>query len=194
MAILLYMAVSIVAIGVLGSESMSESKSPLQEVAAALHTPGIRTIVAIGASTAMLGVLLSQILGISRMMFAMGRRGDLPSFFQKIDNRYKAPLTGIIVTGIIILLITIVGSFEFIIRSASFTILLYYSITNIAALRQPSTEQLYGKTVPILGLIGCVAMAVSLPIEVVLSGIGLLSAGFLFRLLFHLVRSLSEKK
>ena len=105
------------------------------------------------------------------MMFAMGRRGDLPSFFQKIDNRYKAPLTGIIVTGIIILLITIVGSFEFIIRSASFTILLYYSITNIAALRQPSTEQLYGKTVPILGLIGCVAWLV-ITDEVVLSGIG----------------------
>lgn len=193
-AIFLYMAVSIVAIGVIGSESMSGSKSPLQEVAAALHTPGIEIVVAIGASTAMLGVLLSQILGISRMMLAMGRRGDLPSFFQKIHNRFKIPHIGIITTGFIILLITIAGSFEFIIRSASFTILLYYSITNIAALRQPRTEQLYGKAVPVLGLIGCVAMAASLPINVVLAGIGLLAAGFLFRMLLHLLRSLSAKQ
>ena len=38
--------------------------------------------VGLGASTAMLGVLLSQILGISRMMLAMGRRHDLPPVFQ----------------------------------------------------------------------------------------------------------------
>ena len=65
-AIILYAAVSIVAIGVIGTESMANSKSPLQLVANALSTPVISSVITIGASTAMLGVLLSQILGVSR--------------------------------------------------------------------------------------------------------------------------------
>lgn len=184
-SILLYAAVSVVAIGVIGAENMANSKSPLQMVAKSLTTPAINTVITIGASTAMLGVLLSQILGISRMMLAMGRRHDMPPVFQTIHNRYRVPHFGIVITGIIILLLTIFGTFEFIVRAATFTILLYYSITNIAALKQPRKEQIYGRIIPIFGLIGCLTMSVSLPFNVIISGIGLLIIGFMVRLLIH---------
>src|SRR5690554_3801222 len=75
-AILLYIVIAVVAIGVIGTESMAINSSPLQVVADALNAPGVSVIITIGASTAMLGVLLSQILGISRVMLAMGRRND----------------------------------------------------------------------------------------------------------------------
>lgn len=184
-AILLYAAVSIVAIGVIGTEAMADSTSPLHVVSEALATPGIKTIVALGASTAMLGVLLSQILGISRMMLAMGRRHDLPPAFQSIQPTYRVPHLGIIITGSIILLLTIAGSFDFIVRAATFTILLYYSITNIAALCQPRKEQTYGRMIPILGLIGCLTMSVSLPFIVIVTGVGLLLSGFIIRFVFQ---------
>lgn len=184
-AILLYAAISVVAIGVIGAESMANSKSPLQLVANALNTPAISTVITIGASTAMLGVLLSQILGVSRMMLAMGRRKDLPPIFQNIHKQFRVPYIGILITGAIILLLTVIGTFEFIVRSATFTILLYYSITNIAALRQPKKERMYGRVVPVLGLMGCLVMSVSLPLNVIVSGIGLLIAGFVLRFLFH---------
>lgn len=184
-SILLYAAVSVVAIGVIGAENMANSKYPLQMVAKSLTTPAINTVITIGASTAMLGVLLSQILGISRMMLAMGRRHDMPPVFQTIHNRYRVPHFGIVITGIIILLLTIFGTFEFIVRAATFTILLYYSITNIAALKQPRKEQIYGRIIPIFGLIGCLTMSVSLPFNVIISGIGLLIIGFMVRLLIH---------
>ena len=187
-AIIIYVSVSIVAIGVIGTEKMADSKSPLQIVANSLSSPAINTVVTIGASTAMLGVLLSQILGISRMMLAMGRRSDLPTIFQKIHHKYRVPHLGIMITGIIILLLTITGSFEFILRAAAFTILLYYSITNIAALKQPVKEQIYSKVIPVLGLAGCLSMSVSLPVNVILSGVGLLIAGFLFRFLLHKIK------
>ena len=184
-AIILYVAVSVVATGVIGTEKMAGSKSPLQVVTETLTTPAIKTVVTIGASTAMLGVLLSEILGISRMMLAMGRRNDLPPFFQAIHRKYKVPHIGILVTGAIILLLTIIGNFDFVVRAASFTILLYYSITNIAALKQPINEQIYGKAIPVLGLIGCVLMSVSLPLNVIITGVGLLLVGFLLRFLFR---------
>ncbi len=178
-AIVLYAVVSMVAIGVIGTGKMAESVSPLQVVAASLTTPYSETIITIGASTAMLGVLLSQILGISRVMLAMGRRKDLPSLFMAIHTRYQVPHFGIIITGAIILLLTYLGSFEFILRSAAFTILLYYSITNLAALKQPEKEQIYGRAIPVLGLLGCLAMSFSVPLSVILSGFGLLSFGLI---------------
>lgn len=184
-AIILYVAVSFVAIGVVGTDKMAATTSPLQVVGNALNTPAIGIIVTIGASTAMLGVLLSQILGISRMMFAMARRKDLPTLFQKIHSRHKVPHLGIIFTGLIILILTLTGSFNFIVRSATFSILLYYSITNIAAFRQERNQQRYSKIVPVLGLIGCLAMSISLPLNVILTGVILLLLGFILRLLLN---------
>lgn len=184
-AILLYSVISVVAIGVIGTQNMAGSTSPLQVVAEALNTPAISSIVAIGASTAMLGVLLSQILGISRVMLAMGRRNDLPPVFRSINEKYRVPHIGILITGLIILILTLIGSFEFIVRASTFTILLYYSITNIAAIKQPKKDRMYGKLIPILGLIGCLAMSASLPLYVILTGIGLLLTGLVIRFLYH---------
>jgi APA family basic amino acid/polyamine antiporter len=136
----------------------------------------------------MLGVLLSQILGISRMLLAMGRRRDLPAFFEKIHPRTSIPHYGILFTAVVMLLITLLGSFEFVVRAATFTILLYYGITNLAAIRQPREEQLYGRIIPVAGLAGCLAMSVSLPLNVIVSGILLLLTGFVVR---YLVKKLS---
>lgn len=184
-AIILYTAVSLIAIGAIGTEKMSASNSPLEVAAQAMNAPGVRTIVTIGASTAMLGVLLSQVLGISRMLLAMGRRKDMPPVFEAVHAQYRVPHAGILFTGFIILLMTILGRFEFIVRSASFTILLYYSITNIAAFKQPNKEQIYHRAISVSGLIGCLALSVSLPLNVIMSGIILLCAGFVIRFLSH---------
>lgn len=184
-AILLYLCVALVALGVLGYEQLASTKSPLQLVAEKLNTPGLNIIITLGASTAMLGVLLSQILGISRMLYAMGRKGDLPPLFSRIHQRTNVPHIGILFTGIVILLLVILGSFEFVVRAATFTILLYYGITNLAAIKQPTSQQLYGKIIPVLGLMGCVVMAFSLPSIVIISGVILLTFGFFAKLVFN---------
>lgn|SRR5690554_187891 len=188
-AIILYLVISIISIGTIGDAAMAQSKSPLQEVANVLHTPAISVILTIGASTAMLGVLLSQILGISRVMLAMGRRNDLPPFFQDIHHRFRVPHVGVLITGCIIFLLTLLGTFEFIVRSATFTILLYYSITNLAALKQPKDEVMYGKVIPTLGLIGCLVMSISLPFTVITSGIVILILGFGLRFIIRKVKN-----
>ncbi|MEP6261847.1 MAG: amino acid permease [Gillisia sp.] len=184
-AIILYLFVSFTAIGVLGAEAMAGSKSPLQQVANSLSNPGVRIIITLGASTAMLGVLLSQILGISRMMLAMGRRKDLFPVFKQVHRKHQIPHFGIFITGILIAVLTYFGSFEFILASAAFSILLYYSITNIAALKQPLEERRYGRAVPIFGLTGCLTMAFSLDFLVIFSGLSLLLIGFIIRWLLH---------
>lgn len=187
-AIVLYAAVSVITVGVIGAPAMSATSSPLQQAANAMQAPGMSVVITLGASTAMLGVLLSQILGISRMLLAMGRRNDLPHFFELIHKKTYVPHVAILFTSVIILLITIFGSFEFVVRTATFTILLYYSIANAAAIRQPLAEQIYGRIIPWLGLAGCIAMSVSLPFIVILSGFGLLLAGFALRFFLRIIK------
>lgn len=97
--------------------------------------------IGVGATTAMLGVLLSQILGISRMLFAMSRRQDLPRFFSAIHPRYDVPHVGIFFSSAIIILLSLSGSLKMIVSAAAFTILLYYGLTNIAALRLPKENR-----------------------------------------------------
>lgn len=184
-AVILYGLVSVTAVGVIGFEAMGQSTSPLQLVAIELQTPLIQTIIALGACTAMLGVLLSQILGISRMFFAMGRNNDFFPVFQKTDVKRKVPVVAILFTAAVIVLLTYFGTFTFVLASAAFTILLYYSITNIVALKQDKKDRMYPDWVPVLGLAGCLAMAASLNLNVILSGIALLVSGFLFRWVLH---------
>ena len=53
----------------------------------ALAEPPWSSIVAVGAVTAMLGVLLNLILGLSRVWLAMGRRSDMPPRLADLDRR-----------------------------------------------------------------------------------------------------------
>lgn len=184
-AIVLYAAIVFIATGIVGVEKLSNNHSPLQVAADALNSPSVSVMITIGASMAMLGVLLSQILGVSRVMLAMGRRGDLPPVFKLVHKKFHVPHIGILITGAIILILVLVGSLEFIVRSATFTILLYYGITNAAAIRQPKNEKLYPKIIPWLGLMGCVLMSFSLPLLVMTTGVGLLLVGFVLRMIIH---------
>lgn len=66
-AILLYAAVAFVAAGAVGADAMSGSAAPLQVAAAASGGSWLPVVVSVGGVTAMLGVILSQLLGLSRV-------------------------------------------------------------------------------------------------------------------------------
>jgi basic amino acid/polyamine antiporter, APA family len=160
---------------------MADTASPLERAARAFTPPGVGLAVAIGATTAMLGVLLSQIFGISRMFFAMGRRGDLPAALNHVHPAHAIPDRGIFVTSFFLVLVALFGTLEFIVAAAAFTILLYYSIANLAAMRMNPEDRLFPAWVPVCGLISCLVLAATLPLTVIASGLGLLVAGFLVR-------------
>jgi basic amino acid/polyamine antiporter, APA family len=184
-AALLYMAVAAVAVGNIGAPGMAASSSPVETAAGAFRFAWVSRVVALGATTAMLGVLLSQILGISRMIFAMARRRDLPAVLAHVHPTHAVPDLGIFLTAAVMLLVVLFGTLAVIVATASFTILLYYSITNLAALRMRPEDRLYPTWVAVLGLISCLLLAVTLQPAVIAYGIGLLAVGLVLRWLFH---------
>jgi APA family basic amino acid/polyamine antiporter len=179
----LYLAVSLVAVGAIGAEAMARSPAPLQDAALAFRWPGMARVVGIGAASAMLGVLLSQVFAISRMFFAMARRGDLPRGLARVHPRHAVPDVAVLASGLIIVAVTLLGTLRWAATAATLTILVYYAITNVAALRMPAAGRRYPAWIAVLGLLLCVVLAASLKAAAVAGGIALLAVGYALRAL-----------
>jgi len=184
----LYVAVAVVAVATLGATSLGDlteaGAAPLETVARAFNQPLVVLAVSIGAITAMLGVLLNLILGLSRMALAMGRRSDLPPLLSGIDPR-GVPVFAVLLVGSAIAGLALIGSIEIAWSFSAFTVLIYYAITNLAALRMPAERRLYSRVFPIMGLAGCLFLAVWVPPVIWASGLGLIVGGLLLRLLLR---------
>jgi basic amino acid/polyamine antiporter, APA family len=141
--------------------------------------------VAVGGVTAMLGVILSQLLGLSRMGFAMARRGDLPRFLERVHPRYGVPGRAVLLIGAVAAVVAATGTLRGVASAAAFAILVYYAIANLAALRMAPEDRLYWNAVPVVGLISCMALALSLTPPVILVGSLTLLLGFGLRLALH---------
>jgi basic amino acid/polyamine antiporter, APA family len=184
-AVLLYLAVALVAVGAVGAERLAATAAPLQEAALAFPSPWVATVVSVGGVTAMLGVILSQLLGLSRMGFAMARRGDLPRFAAAVHPRYGVPGRAVLAIGAVAAVVAATGTLRGVASAAAFTILVYYWIANLAALRMPREAKLYPDAVPALGLVACTVLGLSLALPVVAAGVLVLGAGFLLRWLLR---------
>ncbi len=176
-AILLYFAVAVVAVGAVGADALGSTAAPLRVAAAQSPYPWLAVVVSVGGLTAMLGVILSQVLGLSRMAFAMARRGDLPRLLEHIHPGSAVPDRAVLLAGGIAALVAATGTLRGVAAAASFTILVYYAITNLAALRMPQKARLYPGVVPWVGLLACVLLALSLAAETMAVGVGVLAVG-----------------
>lgn len=188
---LLYMAVSIVAVMTAGSAFLSDATqqqaAPLEVIARGFSipgAPGIALLVAIGAMTAMLGVLLNLILGLSRVVLAMGRRGDFPGATAKLDAG-GSPWAAIIVTGVFITALACIGSVKTTWTFSAFTVLIYYALTNMAALKLPREHRLYPRAIAWAGLGSCAFLAFWVPWPVWLAGLGLIALGLLWQAMYN---------
>jgi basic amino acid/polyamine antiporter, APA family len=181
-AVVLYAAVALVAIGTAGAAGMAATAAPLRVAAEQSGGPWLALVVSVGGLTAMLGVILSQVLGLSRMAFAMARRGDLPSALEHVHPRFGVPHRAVLAVGLVAAIVAATGTLGGIAAAASFTILVYYGIANVAALRMPTAAKLYPDIVPAVGLVACAVLALSLSAATIGAGLVLLGAGFAARL------------
>ena len=129
-SMLVYVAVAVVAVGAAGAEKLqaatTKNAAPLEIVSR--HFPlKVHWLVSIGAMTAMLGVLLNLLLGLSRVLLAMGRRGDMPSVVSNVT-------ASVVVVGGLIAALAATGSIKTTWTFSAFTVLIYYAVTNLAAL------------------------------------------------------------
>lgn len=117
-------AVGISTIGPKGLAGAAQSEvAPLVVAARTFNIPGATWVISIGAMTAMLGVLLNLLLGLSRMLLAMGRRRDMPGQFALV-NRSGSPVAAVIAVGIAIGALVLLGDVKASLSFSAFTVLI----------------------------------------------------------------------
>lgn len=181
---ILYVAVAVVAIASVGASALGtvarSQAAPLEVASRQFPVPGIHVVVAVGALTAMLGVLLNLILGLSRVLLAMGRRADMPAATARLNASRTTPTVAVVVVGVVIAGLALIGNVKTTWSFSAFTVLIYYAITNLAALYLPADQRLYGRWLAWAGLVACLFLAFLVEWKVWAAGIGLLLVGILW--------------
>lgn len=190
----LYIAVGLVGIAAVGADTLAaatkEQAAPLAVVAQQFGMPGAGTILAVGAVTAMIGVLLNLILGLSRVLLSMGRRKDMPSVFAKLNQSGTTPYPAVIAIGCVVVGLVVIGNVKTTWSFSAFTVLIYYALTNLSAIRLSDSERLYPRFIPWVGLISCLFLAFWVEQRIWMVGVSLIALGLVWH---FLVGRLSRK-
>jgi APA family basic amino acid/polyamine antiporter len=185
LSMLLYVSVSATAVAVVGSETFAastrEAAAPLEAVARAFRHPQVAWLVAVGAVTAMAGVLLNLLLGLSRVLLAMARRREMPAALDHVSEVTSSPTRAVWAIGAFIAALVLLGDIETTWSFSAFTVLVYYGLTNLSALRLPVEARRFPRWVAWAGLISCFGLAFFVEWQVWLAGLGLLGLGFIVR-------------
>jgi len=180
----LYISVAVVGVGVAGTEVLSgvtqSQTAPLEIAAHQFGFPLTPQVVAVGAITAMLGVLLNLILGLSRVLLAMGRRRDMPPVTARISSNNATPYVAVLIVGIGIAMLVLIGNVKATWSFSAFTVLIYYAITNLSALRLKGAERLYPKWLAWVGLAACLFLAFWVEVHIWLVGLGMIVLGLIW--------------
>jgi APA family basic amino acid/polyamine antiporter len=179
----IYLLVAVVAVGVLGATRLSASGSPLEATMVAAGSAVGAVLVILAALSTTFNEGLSDLLGVSRVAFAMGRGSDLPRALTRLGPGQN-PWVAVLVVGVVATLVAAFAPFTLAIAVSSFGTLLYYTVTNLSALRLRTDQRLFPRGLMVAGLVGCVGLAFSLaPLEIGV-GLALLAAGIVFRVVW----------
>lgn len=155
-----YVLVGVVAIGLVGAERLSGSNSPLSEAISAAESPVVVYMVSAGGLLATASVLLTSILGVSRLAYAMARREDLPKVFGKLHSKYNTPYCSVWIAGVLMMMFALFIDLTKVVAISTFALLFYYSLANVSALRLEKREKMYPPIVSVLGVATCSALLV----------------------------------
>lgn len=158
----IYAAVAATALVVLGPDRLGKSTAPLVDVVTVAGYADVSGVVRLGGAVAAYAVLLGLIAGVSRTAFAMAANRDVPGVFASVSSRREVPDRAVIAVGVVVFCIALSGGLVGAVAFSAFTVLVYYAITNAAALRLTKPERRMPRIVPILGLTACCLLSFSL--------------------------------
>ncbi|MCM3882180.1 APC family permease [Frankia sp. R82] len=175
--LVVYAAVAIGALLVLGPQRLADATAPLSDTVRAAGVGWLTPVVRVGAAVAALGSLLALILGVSRTTLAMARDRHLPHALAAVHPRFAVPHRAELLVGAVVAILTAVTDVRGAIGFSSFGVLGYYAIANASAWTLAPDEGRPPRVVPAVGLAGCLALAFALPLSSVVAGATVLAVG-----------------
>jgi APA family basic amino acid/polyamine antiporter len=182
--IALFIAISIyllIGLALLRVVDPATTTAPLAAAVDAAGAAWAEPVVRIGAALASLGALLALIAGVGRTSLAMARNRDLPTWLAAVHPRFQVPHHAEIALAVVVGILVLTTDLRGVIGFSSFGVLLYYAIANASAFTQPADQRRWPRAVNVIGLVGCVVLAVTLPWTSAVVAAALLALALLVR-------------
>ncbi|QAU14514.1 amino acid permease (plasmid) [Halorubrum sp. BOL3-1] len=167
--VLIYLLVVGVAIGTLGAPRLGGAGEKAVVEAAVSFMPDVAlfgasigaALIAFGAVFSTISALNAVVIGSSRVAFAMGREGQLPSQLGNIHHDYGTPYSALMASAAIMLVATVVAPISLVGNLASLFSLLGFIVVNLAVIKlrrdQPSLNRPFEIPLyPAPPVLGCV--------------------------------------
>lgn len=166
----LYIALQLVAQGVLGPALASDQTAPLVAVARRIFGPAGGVLLAVAAAVSAFGFVSGDMLATPRLLFAFGRDGFLPRRFGTVNERFHSPAVAIVAHAAACCAFAITGTFRsLVILSTVSTLLIYLAccFSSIELRRRdvrtdgPPFKLRGGPTIPLLASVVVIWMLTS---------------------------------
>ena len=177
LVVAIYALVGLSALAAIGPDDLAQAAAPLATATDAGDLSWLTPAVRIGGIVASAGVLLSLTAGVGRTTLAMARDRELPGVLAAVHPRHRVPHRAEVALGVVVVAIVLVADVRAAIGFSSFGVLIYYAIANASAFTLPGTQRRWLRPLSILGLVGCVLVALCLPATTIITGLAVLAAG-----------------
>ncbi len=192
-AFVIYLGMALLLQWHLPAEQLAGSTAPLLDAVTSSQLSAGAPFVQAGAAAACLGALLALITGVGRTAMAMARERDLPSPLARVGGAHTVPFLAELAVAAAVIVLLLTTNVLTVVGFSSFGVLIYYSVTNAAAFTLSARPWHAPRWLNVLGFLGCLILAVTLPPASVLGMAAVLAVGVAGRFLV-LRRRLRRRK
>ena len=182
-AFVIYLGLALLLQWQLPAEQLARSTAPLLDAVTSSRLSAGAPFVQAGAAAACLGALLALITGVGRTAMAMARERDLPSPLARVGGTHTVPFLAELTVAAAVIVLLLTTSVLTVVGFSSFGVLIYYSVTNAAAFTLATRPWHAPRWLNVLGFLGCLLLAVTLPPASVLGMAAVLAVGVAGRFL-----------
>lgn len=140
------------------------------------------------AALAGLGSMLALLAGVSRTAATMAEDGELPAAFQ-MRNRFGSPWLAEVIIAAGAIVLSSLGEIVWVIGFSSFSVLFYYAVGHLSALRQPKEQRLVPRLLNVIGIILCLSLALAFGLSTFLISVAVLAIALILRTLWRRLKT-----
>lgn len=200
-AMLLYPAVVAVMVGVTPADELAHTETPV--LTAATHFLGSAGtyVIAGTAVLALLSMANAGVIASARYPFAMARNSLAPPFLARIGTRSGAPVAGITVTGVVLIILVLFVPLIELAKLASAFQLLVFALVNLAVIAfreghldwyQPKFRSPLYPAIQIFGIVASLLLLTQMGIVPLLGAAVFVGAGVIWYRVFGQSRAVKE--
>lgn len=192
-----YMAASLVIVGVVPFTAVAETFTPIADVFAVMLGPGALILGLAGMAASNYAALNATFLAGARIVYSMGRDRFLPRSFDKVSRKLKTPIPALILVLVLVSLFAMSADVVLVAQLSVFGYLIAQAIVNasVIVLRRkglsvPGTFKApLFPLIPVLGFVVCLLLIPSLDFFVLQLGCLLSLIGFLVFVIYGYKRN-----